>query len=313
VLDLRDAIQPIAEPRYVEAAQAGLEPEEPVIGYVTASGDAYAYPHRILAIHEIVNDTLDGQPILVSYCPLCDSGIVFDRRHPDGRELTFGNTSALYENDLVMYDHQTFTYWWQVPGRAIVGELSGTALDGLPSTTTTWEEWETLHPDTQVLGPDQGFGVDYEPRPMDGYAASLDEGQTPFPVDGEVLADDRLAASAKVVGVEIDGDVRAFPVTGEPAAAHDTVGGQRVVALLSPDGGRAFRSETPGDRTALTFSVAEDGRGWIDEETGTRWDAAGRAVEGDLAGTELEQLPSRSTFWFAYLVSFPDATVWPSS
>ena len=310
VLSLRDAIVPISEPRYVAASSVAdvLEPDEPVLGYV-ASGDAYAYPHRILFVHEIVNDTLGGEPVLVSYCPLCNSGVVFDRRLPDGTELTFGNTSALYENDLVMYDHQTFSYWWQVPGRAIVGELSGTELEALPSTTTTWEEWAELHPDTQVLSLDQGFGIDYRPRSTDDIAAGVDAGQPPFPVDADVLDDDRLPSSAQVVGVEVGGDARAFPVTGEPDAAHDTVGGTPVVVLLQPDGGAAFRARAP-DGEPLTFAVAPDGRGWTDEETGTRWDAAGRGVHGPLGGEQLEPLPSRSTFWFAYLASFPDVTVW---
>ena len=72
------------------------------------------------------------------FCTLCNSGVVYDRGLPDGTELTFGNTSALHENDLVMFDHRTLSYWWQVPGRAIVGELTDTQLEALPSTTTTW-------------------------------------------------------------------------------------------------------------------------------------------------------------------------------
>jgi hypothetical protein len=311
VLGLRDAIVPIDEPRYVEGSTitSELRPDEPVLGYVAPGGGAHAYPHRILFLHEIVNDTLGGQPVLVSYCPLCNSGIVFDRRLPDGAELSFGNTSALYENDLVMYDHQTFSYWWQVPGRAIVGELMGTELQPLPSTTTTWEQWRELYPDTRVLSLDQGFGFDYQPRSIDGIAASVDAGQPPFPVDPDVLDDDRLPSSAQVVGVEVGGEARAFPVTGEPGAAHDTIGGQRVVVLLHPEGGAAFRP-TASDGESLTFAVTPDGRGWVDEETGTRWDAAGRGVDGPLAGMQLEALPSRSTFWFAYVASFPTVTVW---
>lgn len=322
VLELRDLIIPIGggvveegpdEPAYVDAADddvSDLEPDDFVLGYVTPEGDAFAFPHRILFFHEIVNDTLAGVPTLVSYCPLCNSGVVFDRRLPDGTELTFGNTSALYENDLVMYDLQTLSYWWQVPGRAIIGELSGTDLEVLPSTTTTWEEWTELHPDTQVLSLDQGFGRAY-PSVVDSISnlgAGADAGQTPFPIDPDTLADGRLPPSTNVVGVEVDGDVRAFPVTGQPEAAHETIGGEQVVVLLSPEGGAAFSPSVDGQE--LTFEVASDNRGWIDDETGTRWDSAGRAVDGSLEGTQLEQLPSRSTFWFAYLSGFPDVTVW---
>jgi hypothetical protein len=322
VLRLRDAIIPIGEPEitpdnpkpvYVGPNEDGardLQPDDAVLGYVTPEGQAFAYPHRILFQHEIVNDTLGGVPTLVSFCPLCNSGVVFDRRLPDGTELGFGNTSALYENDLVMYDRQTFSYWWQVPGRAIVGELSGTALEVLPSTTTTWREWLELHPDTKVLSLDQGFGRDYQPvtQSAQGIGAAADAGETPFPIDPKVLADERLPSSTNVIGVEVDGDARAFPVTGEPEAAHDTVGGEKVVVLLSADGGAAFRPMADGRE--LTFEVAPGGNGWVDTQTGTRWDGTGRGVEGQLEGTQLEQLPSRSTFWFAYLSSFPDVTVW---
>ena len=111
------------------------------------------------------------------------------------------------------------------------------------------------------------------------------------------------------MGVEVDGDVRAFPVTGEPDAANDTIGGEPVVVLLHPDGGAAFRAVQPDDQP-LTFAVASDGRGSVDQDTGTLWDAGGGGIDGPLAGTQLDQVPSRSAFWFAYLASFPGVTVW---
>lgn len=112
------------------------------------SGQAYAYPHKILNFHELVNDAIDGIPLLVSYCPLCGSGVVFDRRL-GGRTLRFGNTSALYDSDLVMFDWETNSYWWQVAGEAIVGTLSGETLKVLASTTTQWSTWKSLHPHTR--------------------------------------------------------------------------------------------------------------------------------------------------------------------
>ena len=110
---LRDAINPIYEPKY-EPVSGGtwLQPDDIVIGYVSG-GEAFAYPTKILNIHGIVNDVIDGVPVLVSYCPLCASGVVYSR-DLDGEVLLFGNTSALYESDLVMYDHQTGSYWFQV-------------------------------------------------------------------------------------------------------------------------------------------------------------------------------------------------------
>ncbi len=161
ILDLLDAIPPIDEPRYSDGRDAGwLKPDDLVLGYVGVDGSTFAYPHRVLNFHEIVNDEVAGVPILVSYCPLCRSGVVFDRRPDDLRHdgvLTFGNSSALYENDLVLVDRETSTYWWQLAGRGIVGDLSGAELQPLASTTTTWQSWLDLHPDTQVLSNDQGL------------------------------------------------------------------------------------------------------------------------------------------------------------
>ncbi|MFA9565117.1 MAG: DUF3179 domain-containing (seleno)protein, partial [Acidimicrobiales bacterium] len=130
---LLDAIPPIDAPTYGDATSGDwLEPDDLVLGY-EAGGQPYAYPFKILNFHEVVNDRLDGLPVLISYCPLCGSGIVYDRR-VDGRVLSFGNTSALYESDLVMVDRATGSYWWQVAGEAIVGPLTGTELTALPST-----------------------------------------------------------------------------------------------------------------------------------------------------------------------------------
>ena len=142
ILDLRDAIVLIIQPAYGDPGDLPwLEDEDLVIGY--RFGDvASAYPLNILDIHEIVNDVIDGEPVLITYCPLCFSGVVFDREL-EGLVLTFGNTSALYQSDLVMYDHQTGSYWFQVGGEAVVGSLTGSHLDLLPSATMAWGSGRT--------------------------------------------------------------------------------------------------------------------------------------------------------------------------
>ena len=150
ILDLRDAIMPIAEPIYGPPdSLPWLDDDDLVIGY--DSGDkAYAYPVNVLDFHELVNDVIQDVPVLISYCPLCFSGVVFNREL-DGRVLTFGNTSALYQSDLVMYDHQTGSYWFQVGREAVVGSLTDVRLKLLPSTTMAWGEWRRLHPETRLL------------------------------------------------------------------------------------------------------------------------------------------------------------------
>lgn len=132
---LRDAIRPVYEPVQYQAVEGGdwLSDRDLVIGYESDSG-SFAYPIKFLNSHELVNDTIDGVPVLVSYCPLCGSGVVYDRRL-DGVTHVFGNTSALYENDLVMFDHSSGSYWFQVGGEAIVGALTGSKLRPLSSAT----------------------------------------------------------------------------------------------------------------------------------------------------------------------------------
>lgn len=303
IVSLRDAIRPIYTPRY-EGPEGGdwLDPDDMVIGYVGENA-TYAYPVRMLNAHEIVNDEIDGVPVLVTYCPLCGSGIVF-HRVVDGRELVFGNTSALFENDLVMYDHQTGTYWFQSGGEAIVGTLTGRRLDVLPSAMMRWRDWLKLRPDTRVLARDQGFGrTRYGAGALEGYSERIDRLQFPFPVSLEKL-DDRLRPSAVVISVRFAGEEKAYPLAElSGAVINDEIGGEPVVVVVQTGGlsGQAFSRRHNGE--TLTFEgQSGDVR---DRETGSRWDFAGRAVEGPLAGQELSQLPTRRAFWFSLSLAFP--------
>lgn len=310
--ELRDRIKPVYRPRYGDAdALAWLRDGDLVIGYFAESG-AYAYPVKVLNARELVNDVIDGEPILVSYCPLCASGIVYSRRL-EGETLLFGNTSALYESDLVMYDHQTGSYWFQVGGEAIVGKLTGKRLRLLPSVTTTWGEWKRLHPETRLLvgDGDETFGRRYASDPYAGYAKALDDGRFAFPVSAEKL-DGRLRASELVMTVEVGSAVKAYPLRllGE-AVVNDRVGGAPVLVLSRKEGslGAAFLARAGGRR--LTFA-REDGS-LVDRETGSRWDASGLAVAGPLEGERLRPLPARRGFWFSLAGAHPGLDLYRSA
>jgi len=301
---LLDAIPPIDNPVYETRESADwLSDDDLVLGYV-AGDQPYAYAFRILNFHEIVNDELDGIPVLVSYCPLCRSAVVYDRR-VDDTLLTFGNTSALYESDLVMVDRETFSYWWQVVGESIVGELTGTKLEVLPSSVATWADWSTLHPDTLVLSRDTGFPRNYDRDPFLSFGEIIDDGFFPFPV-GEAARDARLAASDLVVGVEASGIVRVYPVSLLTEPVNDSVGDFDVVLLPGSGGASVFSPHVDGRK--LHFDII--GGVIQDSETASTWDAAGVAISGDLFGSRLEALPSRTTFWFAMVGAFPDAELW---
>lgn len=308
VARLRDAIPPLSSPKYDDAAGgAWLTPDDLVLAYVGERGSTFAYPHKILNLHEIVNDEIDGVPVLISYCPLCRSGIVYDRRL-EGRTLSFGNTSALYQSDLVMFDRETGSYWWQVAGRAIVGPLTDKRLRTLPSTTTRWAEWRAAHPDTKVLSRDTGHRRNYAADPFTSLADSLNEGRFPFPVSGPGRDDRRLPPGEVVLGVAIGDDSFAFAVRGlANGAANVVVGGMPIVVLARDGSAAAYAATVDGRR--LTFAF-RDGA-FVDEPTGSRWDAGGVATGGSLKGKRLDLVPSRTTFWFAYVAAFPDTRLGP--
>jgi hypothetical protein len=298
---LLDAIPPVDDPVYGDiGAGDWLAPTDLVVGYV-AGTQAYAYPFKILNFHEIVNDELAGVAVLISYCPLCRSAIVYDRRVA-GNVLRFGNTSALYESDLVMVDRTTGSYWWQVAGSAIVGPLTGATLEPLPSSVATWKDWTATHPDTLVLSRDTGYPRPYERDGFAGYAEAVDSGRFAFPV-GEAARDGRLPAAALVVGVVRDGITRVYPVEGRSEPINDEIGGQPIVVFPGGGGATVFDSAVDG----ATLEFERRGEDLVDVQTGSVWSAAGVAISGAMAGTTLAAVPSRTTFWFAFVGAFPDA------
>jgi len=161
----RDGIPALDHPAFTSAAEADriLKPKDVVLG-VEFAGVAKAYPVRILNWHEVLNDDVGEQPILVSWCPLCGSGVVYDSR-ADGRRLTFGVSGRLYKRNLLLYDHETDSLWSQIAGKAVTGPLAGTSLRLLPVTVTSWAHWKDDHPATLVLSFQTGFRRNYATDP----------------------------------------------------------------------------------------------------------------------------------------------------
>lgn len=147
----RDGIPAILDPSFIRAlGETRLEDREPVMTYVPENGPARAYPIRYLMWHEIVNDVVDGRPIAVTFCPLCNTGMVFDGRR-DERTLTFGVSGLLRHSDMIMYDHQTESWWQQALGEGIAGEMTGRKLTQLPAWMESWAAFRDAHPDGLVL------------------------------------------------------------------------------------------------------------------------------------------------------------------
>ncbi len=200
----RDGIPSIDRPDFTSAGEAGFLRDDDYVLGVVRNGVAKAYPIRIMNYHEIVNDEFHGKPVVVTYCPLCGSGMAFDAR-VGGKTRTFGVSGLLYNSDVLLYDRQTESLWSQIMMQAVSGKASGTELEMLPTAHLTWKEWKERHPETLVLTTDTGHRRDYTRSPYERYESSPD---LMFPVDEE---SDILSKKEKVIGVEIDGKFKAYP------------------------------------------------------------------------------------------------------
>jgi hypothetical protein len=178
----RDAIPAIDNPRFVHHSDGDLDlgEEEPVLS-LRVGGEARAYPLRILIWHEIVNDTLGGKKIAVTFCPLCNSAIIFDRS-AGGKVLDFGTTGRLRNSDLLMYDRQTESWWQQVTGTALIGSLTGTKLKVIPSRLEAWKAFKKRNPEGAVLVPSNPNARPYGRNPY----AEYDGSPRPFLYSGEL-------------------------------------------------------------------------------------------------------------------------------
>lgn len=204
----KDGIPSLDDPKYVTVDKANewIEDNELVLAIVH-KGQKRVYPLQILVWHEIVNDVIKGDPILITYCPLCGSGIAFERKIMiDGEEkvVEFGTSGKLYNSNLVMYDRETDTYWTQIDGKAIVGELTGQELKDVSIDTVVWRDWKKEHPDSEVLSQITGYT---RPYGKDPYGSYYENSNLFFPVENE---DNRIHSKDVIFGVEDEGKYIAY-------------------------------------------------------------------------------------------------------
>jgi hypothetical protein len=322
LLPVRDGIIPIDQPTFetLEEASAWLVENEPVIA-LDIDGDARAYPLQILTWHEIVNDSVADVPVVVTFCPLCNSALVFDRRL-NGEVYDFGTSGWLRHSDLVMWDRTTESLWQQFTGEGIVGELAGEQLGFLPSSIISFADFSEAFPDGIVLSRNTGFGRPYGQNPYPGYDRI---GQDPFAFIG--VPDRRLAAMERVVTVSLDGVDLAYPLLEllDAGVINDMQGGQDLVVFhvggtaSALDNAVIFRSEDVGatgvfdpnlNGQKLTF--IKDGDVIMDEQSGSTWNIVGQAVDGPLAGEQLSPIVHGDHFWFSWAAFRPDTIIYGS-
>jgi hypothetical protein len=200
----KDGIPSIDNPKFVTVKEADkwIQDNELVLTIIYKDIKR-VYPLQILVWHEIVNDKIAGDPILITYCPLCGSGIAYERKI-NNKEVEFGTSGKLYNSNLVMYDRETDTYWTQIDGKAIVGELTGMELKEISIDTVVWGDWKKVHPNSEVLSQDTGFSREYGRDPYGNY---YEDSFLIFPVENE---DKRIHAKTVIFGIEIDGIYKAY-------------------------------------------------------------------------------------------------------
>lgn len=317
----KDGIPAIDHPKFVSVtdADAWLKPVEPTI-LVQIGEDVRAYPLQILIWHEIVNDTVGGVPLIITFCPLCNTAIAFERT-VNGKVLDFGTTGRLRYSNLVMYDRQTETWWQQAEGRAIAGELTGAQLEFRPASIIAWSEFKAAYPQGRALSRDTGYTRSYGRNPYAGYD---DVNNPPFLYRGPTTPG-VLPPVARVLAIDLNGQAVAYPYDAlqKVRVVNDTVGGENIVVLWSPgtasaldagtiadgrDVGAANAYERNLDDQSLTFAV--DGSRIIDKETGSEWNVLGKAVSGKLAGKQLTPVVSVNHFWFSWAAFKPETRVY---
>jgi len=200
----QDGIPSIDEPQFVSVSEADkfIQDNELVLA-LTYKGVKRVYPLQIMTWHEIVNDTVAGDPILITYCPLCGSGIAYDRTI-DGKPVEFGTSGKLYNSNLVMYDRKTNSYWSQIDGQSIVGEHAGDELKAISIDTVVWRDWKKAHPDSEVLSQKTGFS---RPYGRDPYGSYYEDSFIFFPVENQ---DDRVHPKTVIFGIEVNDVFKAY-------------------------------------------------------------------------------------------------------
>jgi len=312
----RDGIPPLDNPTFdaQTTSDLWLQLQSPVIT-VEINGVARAYPLAILTRHEIVNDVVDSTPIAVTFCPLCNSAIVYDRR-VDGDILRFGVSGFLRNSDLIMWDDKTQSWWQQFTGEGIVGTYTNKLLSIISSQVVSYGAFKEQYPDGEVLSTQ---GRNYGDNPYVGY----DSSSQPFLFTGVI--DNRLFATERVFGVDLDGEIIAYPYEdlSNEVVINDTLGTADIVVLWQPgsvsalDNAEIDKSKDVGmaglfkrdlDGQNYTFSFVENMI--VDDQTGSIWNVFGTAISGAMEGSQLQQINAYPHFWFAWAAFKPQTEIY---
>ena len=321
----RNGIEPIYQPHFLSLLEGAtldwMGGDHPVV-VVEINGDARAYPLGILTFHEVVNDVIANQRVVVTYCALCYTALAYSRVVDDD-ELHFGTTGNVRLSNLIMWDDVTESWWQQMDGQAIVGQAAGQRLERIPAYITSFREFARTYPEGRVMSPASGspeFWPIYGGSQYFGYDSP---NNPPSFFIGE--PDERLSPKERVLGAEIGDEVIAFPFAQlrQTQVINTEIGGEPVVVFWKTGtrsaldeeniseshdtGSAAAFSRRLGDRT-LEFEAA--GEFFRDTETGTLWTLLGAGDLGELGGQRLTPVNASNALWFAWAAFNPMTDIW---
>jgi hypothetical protein len=296
---------PYASPSFGSAVEAKVDPDDNVLA-VTLGQEARAYPIRTMGYHHIVNDTVNGVPIAVTYCTLCHTGLVWNRMVE--RRLLHFRLAGINNGNALLRDEETSSVWQQSTGEAIFGPLKGKQLQLVRSNELTFALWRKEQPQGLVLKSNSRYAAEYDPKDWEKH---VEKTRTVVDTTKSGIGPHQL-----MVGVTVAGQNKAYPIEAVLAAKliQDHVGKAPVLLLVGPDGAsiRTFESSVEGVDTELTFSAGPRDGTMSDAETGTTWNFQGCAMEGKLSGRCLKEIDAHKDYWFDWMNHHPDSAVFRS-
>jgi hypothetical protein len=241
----KDGIPALTNPAFTTAKKDNWLADEDLVIGISINGIAKAYPVRVLNYHEIVNDEFKGEAVAVTYSPLCGSAMAYRTNGKDYQNWELAVSGLLYNNNALYFDRQTESLWSQVLGRAVAGPVAGAQMELLPTTLTTWKEWRQRNPETLVLSKATGHRRNYD---LDAYAYYATTDRLMFPLNHN---DDRLAVKERVIGIEVDGEFKAYPYTllrkAENFLTADVINGQEIQIEFVPEAQAAYVTDGAGN------------------------------------------------------------------
>ncbi len=297
----KDGIPSIDEPVYESVGAADQYLDNDGYGLVVeAGGEERFYPYQILVWHEIVNDTFNGEALAVTYCPLCFTGVVFERMIAE-TVVEFGTSGKLYNSNLLMYDRKTESLWSQAMGEAVVGDLTGARLKLYPSLTISWTEFKQNYPGGEVLSRQTGHTRDYTSDPY-GPRGYYEDASVWFPLSNE---DARAHPKTVIYGYRSATAQKAYALDAveQKVLINDQVGEEAVLIFWDSDLSTVRGFSRQLDGVMLEFEQTDEF--FKDVATGSLWNTQGEAVSGDYRGRRLESLILKNSFWFSWATTYP--------